>query len=243
MSYIRNKHNNFDVGYCLSLRYCNTTLATRMAGCSECLPPPSVFLALPGEPPVPWFSWISSFKTYLIAAGLENVPQERERALLLHYLGAEGQRVLGTLGHAQTFGRAVALLNAHYAIPKGILLNRVIFRHRHQGIFESVTQFAADLGRLASVCRYGALQDEMIRDQLILHLNYESTRQRLLLENNDLTLTAALTIAVTFEKHSKKTALDWLFQQNGIIVFLYIPFAICVLLSLICCLIGLNRNN
>ncbi|KAK0135792.1 hypothetical protein N1851_028356 [Merluccius polli] len=168
-----------------------------MADCS--LPPPSPFLALSGEPPVPWPRWISSFETYILAAGLEDVSAVRKRALLLHCLGAEGQRVFGTLGNASTYAHAVELLKAHFAAPQSALLRCVIFRRRHQRSGESVTQFVADLRGLASLCKFGALQDEMIRDHLILHTNYDKIRERLLLENDDLTLAAALHLAVQVE--------------------------------------------
>ncbi|KAJ8332635.1 hypothetical protein SKAU_G00424240 [Synaphobranchus kaupii] len=101
-----------------------------MADCS--LPPPSLFLALPGEPPVPWSHWISSFETYILAADLEEVLDGRKRALLLHCLGAEGQRVFGTLGTATKYTEAVELLKTHFAAPQSALLRRIIFRRRHQ---------------------------------------------------------------------------------------------------------------
>ncbi|KAJ8332628.1 hypothetical protein SKAU_G00424170 [Synaphobranchus kaupii] len=101
-----------------------------MADCS--LPPPSLFLALPGEPPVPWSRWISSFETYILAAGLEEVLDGRKRALLLHCLGAEGQRVFGTLGTVTKYTEAVELLKTHFAAPQSALLRRIIFRRRHQ---------------------------------------------------------------------------------------------------------------
>ena len=37
------------------------------------------FLALPGEPSMPWTSWIRSFETYIIALGLEDASDAREK--------------------------------------------------------------------------------------------------------------------------------------------------------------------
>ena len=108
--------------------------------------------------------------------------------------------MLGTLGPAATYAKAVELLGAHYATPKGVLLHRLIFGQRRQWSTESVEQFAAELGRLARACKYGALEEEMIRDQLILNTNCYLVRNRLLLEHNDLTLAAALNIAVQAER-------------------------------------------
>lgn len=50
----------------------------------------------------------------------------------------------------------------------------------------------ADLQGLASVCKFEALQ----YDQLILHMNYDRIRDKLLLENDDFTLAQALKIAL-----------------------------------------------
>jgi len=140
------------------------------------LPPPSPFLALPGEPPVLWSRWISSFETYILAAGLEGVSEGRRRALLLHCLGAEGQRVFGTLGTATTFTETVELLSRHFAAPQSALLRRTIFRRRYQRAGELVTQYVAHLRGLASLCKFGALQDEMVRDQPIVHTNCDKIR-------------------------------------------------------------------
>lgn len=163
------------------------------------LPPPPPFLSLPGEPPVPWRSWISAFETYILAAGLTDVSGGRKRALLLHCLGTEGQRVFGTLGDAPSYSLAVELLKGHFAAPQSALLRRVLFRRRHQRPGESVAQYVADLRGLASSCKFRGLQDEMVRDQLILHTSCDKIRERLLLENDELTLVAAINLAVQVE--------------------------------------------
>ena len=94
-----------------------------MADCS--LPPPSPFLALPGEPSVPWIRWIVSFETYLLAANLDNVFDARKRALLLRCLGAEGQRVHRTFAKSTLYKDAVEHLEEHFAAPQSALLHRV----------------------------------------------------------------------------------------------------------------------
>ncbi|KAL0148283.1 hypothetical protein M9458_056429 [Cirrhinus mrigala] len=165
------------------------------------LPPPAPFLALPGEPPIPWTRWLQSFETFILAVGLMEVSAARKKALLLHCLGAEGQRVLSALesGTTSDFDTAVELPNAHFAAPQSALLRRFLFRQRHQLPGESVQQYVANLRGLASTCKFGALQDEMIRDQLIEHTNDAKVRETLLLEPDDLSLSRAITIAVRIE--------------------------------------------
>ena len=92
--------------------FSHTTLATRM---EFSLPPPTPFLSLPGEPPVPWIRWLESFETYLAALGLEEASDPRRRALLVHCLGTEGQRIFRTLGQAKKYKEATKLLEADFA--------------------------------------------------------------------------------------------------------------------------------
>ena len=67
-----------------------------------------------------------SFETYLLAACLDDVSDARKRALLLHCLGAEGQRVFGTFAESTLYKDAVKHLEEHFAAPQNALLRRVL---------------------------------------------------------------------------------------------------------------------
>ncbi len=54
---------------------------------------PALFLQTLGEPPIPFKAWIKTFDNFLLALD-EELPNARKRALLIHCLGAEGQRLL-----------------------------------------------------------------------------------------------------------------------------------------------------
>lgn len=58
---------------------------------------------------------------------------------------------------------------ASFSAPQSALLRRFIFRQRRQLPGESIQQFVANLRGLAGSCKFGALQDEMVCDQLIEH--------------------------------------------------------------------------
>ena len=59
-------------------------------------PPPS-FLPTPGSPTIPWKQWKGLFENFLLAGGASKFSDDRRRAMLLHCLGPEGQRVFHTL--------------------------------------------------------------------------------------------------------------------------------------------------
>lgn len=123
---------------------------------------------------------------------------EREQ-LFSTALEPEGQRLFHSLPDTgDTFASAVAALERHFTPKVNVVAERHVFRQRKQAPHETITQYVAALRELASKCGFNDNTDEMIRDQLIEHLNNPSIRERLLLEP-DLTLDKALTIAIQVE--------------------------------------------
>ncbi len=109
--------------------------------------------------------------------------------------------MLGALesGTTSDYDTALELLNAHFAAPQSALLRWFLLRQRHQLPGESVQQYVANLRGFASTCKFGALKEEIIRNQLIEHTNDAKVRETLLLEPDDLPLSRAITIAVRIE--------------------------------------------
>ncbi|KAH6924462.1 hypothetical protein HPB50_018089 [Hyalomma asiaticum] len=61
------------------------------------LSPPSPFLTTAGTRAIPWSRWIRLSENFLLASGATDLPAPRRRALLLHCLGPEGQRICDAL--------------------------------------------------------------------------------------------------------------------------------------------------
>ena len=173
------------------------------------LPPPAAFLPSPGEPPIPWTRWYSNFHVYLTATGFdtEDVDQGRKRAILVHCLGTEGQRIFNALSDTDSYNAAVNALKGQFGKSKSVILQRYQFRKREQHSGESLIEYVATLKALASGCNFGALSDEMIRDQLIEKTNCQRIRERLLMESDDLTLQKAMQIACQVESAMQESHL------------------------------------
>ncbi|KAH8027998.1 hypothetical protein HPB51_012287 [Rhipicephalus microplus] len=75
------------------------------------LTPPPFFLATPIRPPLPWQQWEQMFNLYLVASVASEFVPGRCKAILLHCLGAEGQRICQTLPAGST-AAALALPSA-----------------------------------------------------------------------------------------------------------------------------------
>ncbi|XP_077862849.1 uncharacterized protein LOC144344984 [Saccoglossus kowalevskii] len=165
------------------------------------LPPPTPFLASPGEPAISWRRWYSGFKTYMTATNLDSddVADGRKRAVLLHCLGIEGQRIFQSLGDCPTYKDVVDKLESHFGPRKSVILERHRFRQRGQRPGESISSYVATLNEHAAKCNFGTLTDEMIRDQLIEKTHTPRIRERLLMEPDTLTLHKATTLAEQIE--------------------------------------------
>lgn len=88
-------------------------------------PFPDLFLPCLGEPIIPFTMWIRMFRDYLLVVGAtgDAWPEERKRALLLHCLETEGQRIFYTLPETRvTLETAITALSTHFtpAINAGV---------------------------------------------------------------------------------------------------------------------------
>lgn len=173
------------------------------------MPSPPPFLSVSGEPPLPFETWQKIFQNYLIViqATGDAWPEARRRAVLLHCLGTEGQRLFYTLPDTgTTFDEAMTALQKHFVPKVNVVACRHTFRQRVQRADETITQYMAALRALAAPCAFGQMESEMLRDQLIANVSLTAVKDKLLLEE-DLTLEKAITIACQVEAAVKNSSL------------------------------------
>ena len=159
---------------------------------------PLPFLQSPGEPTITFDTWLRSFETYLIALSEKELADKRKRALLIHCIGVEAQRIFYHLEMGTSYEDATKALKAFFMPKVNVVAERNKFRLRSQNVGESVVHYIAALRELASTCEFGEVTDDMIRDQLVEKTNSSRIRERLLLETG-LTLQKAVTLASQIE--------------------------------------------
>jgi len=148
------------------------------------LSPPPDFLPVPGQPTIPWPRWLRSFLLYMDAAGLSGEADDRQKAILLHCLGAEGQRLyfanVAESDHKKLKTKEVIKKHLTPLFHRtNVAAERSKFRARRQQATESIQEYVASLRELASSCDFKSFEDEMIRDQLTEFTVYPRLREKL----------------------------------------------------------------
>ena len=130
-----------------------SSVATPALGPTLGLSTPQPFFQFRGEPPVSWERWYPAFETYLLASGISSFPEVRRRAILLHCLGLEGQRIFDMLDPvSRSYDHVVAALRSHFGKEGNVMSERYRFRQRSQQEGESIKQFVLALRQLATDC-------------------------------------------------------------------------------------------
>ncbi|XP_078528654.1 NACHT, LRR and PYD domains-containing protein 12-like [Lissotriton helveticus] len=151
--------------------------------------PPAKFLQVKGDPPMPWSRWKEEFFNYMRAIDGERMGSERKKSILLHCLGSEGQEVFRTLPQItvasgsgdslNVYTEALSRLEKRFKPTANIALNRFKFYTRAQKQEESFDDFLTALRSLTLHCNFGAMADEMIRDQIIVHIRNKKIQDKL----------------------------------------------------------------
>ena len=151
-----------------------------------------------------WKNWITRFKIFIRASGLDSESDDRKVALLLHYLGKECMDIFTSFNvdiDDVEFDELVGLFSKHFSPKKNLTVERFKLFSRKQNRDESLDNYVTVLKNLSLSCELQDLREQLVKDVMIAGLssNHDFIREKLLLEDPD-TLEKAFNIAKTMER-------------------------------------------
>ena len=147
--------------------------------------------------------YIQRVKIHFAASAIQD---NRQKFVFLNSLTPTHYTLLANLvapeePDAKTFDQLVEILTTHFQPKTSVISERYSFHCRSQDVNESISDFVAALKKLIVHCKYEAqFQSMILRDRFVCGLAHESTRKRLLTEDDDLTFEKAVQIANGVEK-------------------------------------------
>ena len=149
-------------------------------------------------------TYLERMEVFLMA---NSIDAEKKVAVLLSCIGSKTYGILKNLCSpdlpaSKDFASLCTILKSHYDPKPSFLARRCAFKKRRQLPSETVTEFMAELRRLALHCQFGTNLDDSLRDQFIHGLKSEAIVKCLLSEET-LTLKRAVELATIAEAAAK----------------------------------------
>lgn len=147
-----------------------------------------------------WASYSARLDHFITA---NDIAENKRAATLLTVVGSTTYRLLENLlapvkPGAKSYEDLCKTLVDHLQPKPLVIAERYRFHMRNQSSGETVSQYLAELRRLARYCDFAAYLPQALRDRFVCGIVSQGTRRKLLAEK-DLTLAMAETIAIAME--------------------------------------------
>ncbi len=155
-----------------------------------------------------WKKFKRSWDTYEVAARLGKEGKEIRTATFLTCIGTEMQEVYDSLHFTETEDKnditvVLKKFETYCVGETNEIYERYCFNQRVQEPNEPIDSYLSALRSMAKTCNYGNLEDNLIRDRLVIGIRDNATRKRLLQEPK-LTLNGAVDICRAGEATSQQ---------------------------------------
>ncbi|XP_069119087.1 uncharacterized protein [Argopecten irradians] len=127
-----------------------------------------------------------------------NEREEKDQcSAFLYIIGQEGREIFNTLTFTEDENNKIEPLFEKFKLYCAPRENITVWRHRFytraQKKSETIDMYLTELRVIAKNCKFGALEEEMLRDRIVCGVASDKVKERLL-RDNDLTLAKTLTI-------------------------------------------------
>ena len=153
--------------------------------------------------PLSWPTWLKRFERFRTASKLDADTPEHQIDSLIYTMGEQAEDIFASFNmsgaDAKDYDKLCNRFTHHFVVKHNVIFERSKFNRRIQGPNEPVDTFITSLHTLAETCKYGTLQDELIRDRLVIGLRDVALSERLQLDS-DLTLATSVLKARQIEQ-------------------------------------------
>lgn len=143
-----------------------------------------------------WPNCIRRFERFRIAAGISERSQEYQVNSLIYTMGDKADDIMSmqslTDEERKNYSKVKDAFEKHFVCKYNLIYERAKFNKRCQEPSETAEAFITVVYKLAENCQYGILQEEMIRDRLVVGIRDHGLSERLQLDP-ELTLSKAVT--------------------------------------------------
>ena len=164
-----------------------------------------------------WPKWIRRFERYCQASELSMKDDTLQINTLIYAMGHQAEDILTSLKLTQDglkkFDTVKAKLDSYFVIRRNVIFERSKFNKRVQLENETVDSFVTDLRCMAEHCQFGDINDELIRDRVVVGLKGTRLADRLQLDP-ELTLEKAVNQARQSQAVKKQQVLLRDYQKS-----------------------------
>lgn len=155
-----------------------------------------------------WSSYADRLEMYF---KVNDVKEDLKLPTLISIMGDEAYELLVNLASPKkpaelTFKEACDVLRHHLQPAPSILAERYRFRQRRQRAEENISEYVAELKKMARSCKFGEGLNDNLRDQFVCGVGSDVIRQRLFAEDDGLNFLNAVKIASSLEAAERDAA-------------------------------------
>ena len=160
-----------------------------------------------------WKRFKSQWMNYERATDLVEEATEKRTAILLSCIGSDAYDVFQSMvfthaDHRSDIDRVIQAFDEYCIGETNVTYERYLLNKRCQEPSESFDSYMTELRRLVKSCDYGALEESILKDKVVIGIRDDSSRRKLLQMRN-LTLAAAIDVcraSETATRHLKEFA-------------------------------------
>ncbi|XP_033731751.1 uncharacterized protein K02A2.6-like [Pecten maximus] len=153
-----------------------------------------------------WKRFKRVWDNYEVASGLSNKENSMRTATFLTCIGPDALEIFEGFEFAddnesKNLDVVIGKFNTFCIGKTNEIYERYLFNRREQEQSENIDTYVSALRKLAKTCNYGTLEDNLIRDRIVIGVRDNTTRKKLLQESQ-LTLTKCIDLCRANEKTS-----------------------------------------